>query len=297
MGFIAYAPLTFMFFGFAIVAANAWMIGNKRHRAFSRRGIGLYLLGIFCLSVPAAFVLPLFAPARQVVRLTPATAGGVPVLVAETTSMLPPWMGAKRLYRLAAVDPATGRRLTRASLGAVDPSGKPPAELVAASPDRLWYDGPRGLELRDPATGKVIVNKRRLVELYPQLGAGPAGEVATSDGHVFRTESGGDKVTLVKAPPPALPAEPAALPVASLPEAARAQATLGVALAGPESVVVADGNAVARKTLDGKTLWTAPLPGPPTVAAVMSGTLWVGAAGRLIGIDPATGAQKLETGL
>jgi hypothetical protein len=297
MGFITYAPLTFMFFGFAIVAANAWMIGNKRHRAFSRRGIGLYLLGIFCLSVPAAFVLPLFAPARAVVRLTPATAGGVPVLVAETTSLLPPWMGAKRLHRLAPIDPATGRRLTRASLGAVDPSGGSPAELVAASPDRLWYDGPRGLELRNPATGKVIVNKRQLVELYPQLGVASAGEVATSDGHVFRTERGSDKVTLVTAPPPSLPPEPAALPIASLPEPARAQAALGVALAGPDSIVVAEGSAVVRKTLDGKLLWSAPLPGPPTAAAVMSGTLFVGAAGRLFGLDPATGARKLETAL
>jgi hypothetical protein len=297
MGFLTYAPLTFMVLGFAIVAGNAWMIGNKRHRAFSARGLGLYALGILCLSVPAAFVLPLFAPARAVVRLVPATAGGVPVVVAETTSMLPPWMGAKRLYRLAIVDPATGRRITRASLGAVEPTADSPARLVAVSPDRLWYDGARGLELRDPATGKVIVNKRRLVELYPQLAAGPAGEVTTSDGHVFRTEGGTDKVTLVKAPPPALPAEAAALALSSLPEAARAQATLGVALASPDSIVVADGNGVARKALDGKSLWTVALPGPPTAAALVSGTLFVGAAGRLYGIDPATGARKLETEL
>lgn len=278
-------PVVCMFVGFLLAATNVWMIQNKRHRFSSGRGLGLTALTLVILAAPVLTLSQVFQPASHISKIWGFHGTNGTVLWAHSTANLA--VGG-RLYRVALIDPATGRRSSRLPIGSGQALEDTEAlRILAVTDDKVWcYSDGDGLHVRSPYDATPFLHKKDFLKLYPILENSAAGDHQMTDGIVLRTKPNADTIELVSVPARSFPATPDPLVDGFVAATPGAPGKLG-----------GDALTVEGLTLSRAGVWRVELPSAPSVMTVFEGTLYVGAGGTVVAIDPKSGLTRWATPL
>lgn len=280
-------PMICMFVGFLLAATNVWMIQNGRHRFSSPRGLGLSALALVILAAPVLTLTQIFRPASYISSIWGYHGATGRVLWVHSTADLA--VGG-RLYRVALVEPDSGRRTHRLPVGSGQALDDHDAlRILAVTDDKIWcYSDGDGLHARSPYDATPFLHKKDLLKLYPILEHSAAGDHRMADGIVLRTKPDADSVELVSVPARSTPLPPDPLAQSFLAARPGAPGRLG---GDPLTV---ENNVLSR---GGTTPWRLELSGAPSVMTVFEGTLYVGVGGTVLAIAPQSGLTRWATSL
>jgi outer membrane protein assembly factor BamB len=128
---------------------------------------------------------PLYSPAHTIIDILYYTGPkGDVILVQDLTSIS--FRGAGASYgRLTMIDAATGKVTNKVSTGSNYRDHKN-LDVQVLLDDKIWYTSyTNGFHARDPYTGEIVTDMKKMVEPYSQLNYRKASKVNTPDGYVF----------------------------------------------------------------------------------------------------------------